>query len=263
MPSHAIVKSRGTSELCIRVSWEASLLLACCHFLTNTTFPYQKKPTTFDRYESHDTNFTKELRLHFSLHKPLELPAKTAILITTRSSRQPYQQPPTSHNHHKRNQKTMTEPRARPRTKGSTFSPPDLTDLLYAYGSSPRPVPSTLTTLDEILTDFIIETCHAAALSASYSRRQKIKVDDFKWVLRQDERLLGRVLEQLWRERTLREERRVMDLERMGNEGGGVDGLVGLAEAGGVAEEGRKKRRKRRRAEADGEESREAKRVAT
>nr|POE75772.1 transcription initiation factor tfiid subunit 13 [Quercus suber] len=98
----------------------------------------------------------------------------------------------------------MAEPRARPRQKGATFSPNELISLLYAYGSNPHSqthtqLPSTISVLDEILTDFIIETCHTAALCASYSRRQKIKVDDFKWVLRRDEALLGRVLESMWK----------------------------------------------------------------
>ena len=72
----------------------------------------------------------------------------------------------------------------------------------------------TISVLDEILTDFIIETCHAAALSASYSRRQKIKVDDFKFVLRKDPVLLGRVQEQLWRERRIKEARSLIDVRK-------------------------------------------------
>lgn len=126
----------------------------------------------------------------------------------------------------------MAEPRARPRAKGQLFTTPDLTELLYAFGSNPPQLPLTIAILDEILTDFIIETCHAAALCASYSRRQKIKVDDFKWVLRKDEALLGRVLEQLWKEKAIKVERRVVDFESVGREG--VGELEGLAEIGGV-----------------------------
>ena len=74
-------------------------------------------------------------------------------------------------------------------------------------------------------------------------------MDDFKFVLRKDERLLGRVLEQTLREKRLKEERKVVDLEGMGKEG--VDGLIGIAEAGGVGEETKKKKRKKRRAEDD------------
>ncbi|KAF2479931.1 hypothetical protein BDY17DRAFT_234819, partial [Neohortaea acidophila] len=108
----------------------------------------------------------------------------------------------------------MTEPRARVRNKGQVFSTSDLSDFLYAFGDHTRTpasqtsLPTTISALDEILTDFVIETCHAAALSASYSRRQKIKVDDFKWVLRKDERMLGRVLEQMWKERYMKEKRK-------------------------------------------------------
>ena len=144
----------------------------------------------------------------------------------------------------------MAEPRARARGKGQVFSHADLSDLLYANGdnvrtpTTPSPLPSTITCLDEILTDFIIETCHAAALSASYSRRQKIKVDDFKFVLRKDERLLGRVLEQLWRDKRMREERRVVDFEKVGAEG--VVDLVDIAREGGVGKEVRKRRKGRK-----------------
>ncbi|KAK3055287.1 hypothetical protein LTR09_003840 [Extremus antarcticus] len=168
----------------------------------------------------------------------------------------------------------MAEPRARPRARGSVFQPSDLTDLLYAFGdphrtpTTPSPLPGTITILDEILTDFIIETCHYAALSASYSRRQKIKVDDFKFVLRRDERLLGRVLEQLWREKRIKEERKIVDFESVEQGGGGLGVLEGVATQGGVGEgEMRSKKgrgrgkRKRREGEEGGE--RLAKRVAT
>ncbi|KAI7409656.1 hypothetical protein KC332_g6880 [Hortaea werneckii] len=125
----------------------------------------------------------------------------------------------------------MTEPRPRHRARGQFFATPDLIDLLYAFGDNPHPstgpLPPTITTLSEILEDFLTETCHLASLSASYSRRQKIKVDDFKFVLREDEALLGRALEQLWKDRGLKEERRLMDVEKVG--GGGAGGAAGGA----------------------------------
>ncbi|KAK0851771.1 hypothetical protein LTR03_003795 [Friedmanniomyces endolithicus] len=160
----------------------------------------------------------------------------------------------------------MTEPRARHRAKGTLqFTSSDLQSLLYAFGDNTAPststsssqqpqhqhqqpssLPQTITTLDEILHTFILETCHAAALSASYSRRAKLKPEDFKFVLRHDERLLGRVLEQVWKERNMKEERRVMDFEYVGKEG--VGGLEGIAQVGGVGGEvGRRKGGKRRR----------------
>lgn len=90
--------------------------------------------------------------------------------------------------------------------------------LLMAYGdpnphpSFPaEPLPETVRVLDEIVTDFILEMCHTAAAYASYARRQKIKVDDFRFALRRDPNKLGRVQELLRMERELKEARKVFD----------------------------------------------------
>ncbi|KAK2806007.1 hypothetical protein FQN50_006022 [Emmonsiellopsis sp. PD_5] len=118
--------------------------------------------------------------------------------------------------------------------------------LLHAYGdptphpSHPQePLPETLRVLDEIVTDFIIETCHSAAQCATYSRRQKIKVDDFRFALRRDPTKLGRVQELFRIERELKEARRAFDQndDRVGGGGGGKKGLEELAgSVGGVGE---------------------------
>ena len=123
-----------------------------------------------------------------------------------------------------------------------------LTLATYLAPASPAPLQSTITALDDILTDFIIETCHYAALSASYSRRQKIKVEDFKWVLRKDERMLGKALESLWREKRIRDDRKMAGFEDLAGEGAGkgMQDLEGLAEVGGVKGKDLKDRGKRR-----------------
>jgi len=119
--------------------------------------------------------------------------------------------------------------------------------------------------MDEIITDFIIETCHAAALSASYSRRQKIKVDDFKWVLRRDGKKLGRVAETFLREKALKESRKAFQFDNpealagkrgKGAGAGGVAGIAGDEEDAGAGEGaaatgGPVKRRKKRKARSD------------
>jgi transcription initiation factor TFIID subunit 13 len=172
----------------------------------------------------------------------------------------------------------MAEPRARVRQKGQVFSSDDrksttnhhsipkatpltikitVSSLLVAFGDHPPPLPGTISALDEILTDFIIETCHYAALSASYSRRQKIKSDDFKFVLRRDEVLLGRVQEQLWRERKLKEDRKMVDtnedLKTMAKgeeeEEGGGEGKKnkrGRKKKGGEKEDGEREGKRRK-----------------
>lgn len=53
--------------------------------------------------------------------------------------------------------------------------------------------------------------CHGAAQYATYSRRQKIKVDDFRFALRRDPNKLGRVQELLRMERELKEARKAFD----------------------------------------------------
>jgi len=99
------------------------------------------------------------------------------------------------------------------------LNPPTVKSALHAFGDQPPPLPETIRTLDEIVTDFIIETCHSAARSASVSRRQKIKVEDFNWAVRGDERMLGRVRELLVMEKELREARKQFSTE---------EGKVGL-----------------------------------
>ena len=117
------------------------------------------------------------------------------------------------------------EPRARAgRHKSSLNFGKELTNFLYAYGapthpdlldpqpdsahylnrvptdntshrptSFNHPFPETLRVLDEIVTDFIIETCHEAVSHAALVGRQKLTVHDFKFVIHKDRAKLGRV----------------------------------------------------------------------
>ncbi|QSS54417.1 TFIID subunit [Histoplasma capsulatum var. duboisii H88] len=129
----------------------------------------------------------------------------------------------------------MAEPRVRlTRHQGQLNFGNELRHLLHAYGdpaphsSYPQePLPETLRVLDEIVTDFIIETCHSAAQCATYSRRQKIKVDDFRFALRRDPVKLGRVQELFRIERELKEARRAFD---QNDDQVGASGKKGLEE---------------------------------
>ena len=95
--------------------------------------------------------------------------------------------------------------------------------MLYAFGDSKSPLPETIRVLDEIVTDFIIETCHQAARAAHISGRQKVKVDDFKFAIRGDELMLGRVKELLNMDKELKEARKQFnpDEAEMGEGGKG------------------------------------------
>ncbi|KAL9049204.1 MAG: hypothetical protein Q9162_007334 [Coniocarpon cinnabarinum] len=107
----------------------------------------------------------------------------------------------------------MTEPRQRVRPKGPQFEDKELIAFLVAGGDDWQPLPDTIKVLDEIVTDYIIETCHAAAQCASYSHRQKIKVDDFKFVLRRDATKLGRVAELMQMQKDIKNARKIAEVD--------------------------------------------------
>ncbi|PWY81823.1 TFIID-18kDa-domain-containing protein [Aspergillus heteromorphus CBS 117.55] len=156
----------------------------------------------------------------------------------------------------------MAEPRARAaRHKGQMNFSSELRLLLLAYGDprphpsfTAEPLPETIRVLDEIVTDFVLEMCHGAAQYASYSRRQKIKVDDFRFALRRDPNKLGRVQELLRMERELKEARKAFDQndDQVGNLKDA--GKKGLEEAGesvdGKKGKGKGKRNARRDSDA-------------
>lgn len=118
-----------------------------------------------------------------------------------------------------------------------------------------QPYPETLRVLDEILTDFIIETCHNAVAIASYGGRTKLKLADFEWVLRRDAMKLGRVQEMFRKKREVDSYRKVVT--------DGTDARMGVNElmelGGAVGEEGtgkgkgRGRGRRRKRAAEDGD----------
>ncbi|KAL8941098.1 MAG: hypothetical protein Q9211_001963 [Gyalolechia sp. 1 TL-2023] len=117
--------------------------------------------------------------------------------------------------------------------------------LLYAHGDDPDPLPETVRVLDEIVTDIIIETCHAASRHATLNNRQKVKLEDFKFVVSKDERLLGRMIELIGMEKELKKARKVFDTD---------EGKVGL-ERGGP---GRKRKRATKEKGEDAEDMGEA-----
>lgn len=83
--------------------------------------------------------------------------------------------------------------------------------LLYAFGDVSDPYPETVAALEDILTDYIVDTCHEAAKMAEIAGRQKIKVDDFKFLLRNDARKLGRAEELLVLQKEFVEARKTFD----------------------------------------------------
>lgn len=92
--------------------------------------------------------------------------------------------------------------------------------------------------LDVIAVDYIIETCYEAEQHARYAGRQKVKVDDFQFALRNDPRKLGRIVEMAEKGKELSAARKVFDMP---------EGEVqrGIGEDGEVKVKGKRGRKKR------------------
>jgi len=137
----------------------------------------------------------------------------------------------------------------------TTIQPPKLTPLplstveafLLAFGDNDYPLPETMRVLDEIITDYIIETCHEAASVAHHARRAKIKLDDFKFMLRRDTGKLGRVSEMLETDKELKRKRKAFDTDEgavlVEKDGAGGDGEGGGGGGGGGGKLGRPRKK--------------------
>jgi transcription initiation factor TFIID subunit 13 len=113
--------------------------------------------------------------------------------------------------------------------------------FLLAFGDNDYPLSETVRCLDEIVTDYIIETCHEAASVAHHARRAKIKLDDFKFMLRRDTVKLGRVSDMLETDKELKRKRKAFDTDE-----GAVLGKGEKEDAGGDGGKGGKKEGKTR-----------------
>jgi len=153
------------------------------------------------------------------------------------------------------------KPRILPRVPGAKhelqFNADTVESFLIAYGDTTPPLPTTIRCLDEIITDYIIESCHEAAAVAHHARRQKIKLDDFKFMLRRDTVKLGRVSEMLETDKELKRKRKAFDTDEgavvRGEDGdagkgveGGKKGERGGEKDGGKEDGERKKKKKKK-----------------
>ncbi|KAH3675242.1 hypothetical protein OGATHE_001582 [Ogataea polymorpha] len=69
----------------------------------------------------------------------------------------------------------------------------DLKALLYAFGDSPAPNHETIQTLEDVLTTYMIDLIVAANHSRLAHGRNRLKIDDVKFVLRKDPTKLARI----------------------------------------------------------------------
>ncbi|CAO3649544.1 unnamed protein product [Cunninghamella blakesleeana] len=68
--------------------------------------------------------------------------------------------------------------------------------------------------MDNLVIDYIIETCQKAAMLSE--RRGKIRVEDFKFVLRKDPKKLARIEELIYMNEDIRRAKQIFDEKEMG-----------------------------------------------
>jgi transcription initiation factor TFIID subunit 13 len=140
--------------------------------------------------------------------------------------------------------------RTHDKTSQALLTPSQVEAFLLAFGDNDYPLAETVRVLDEIITDYIIETCHEAASVAHHARRAKIKLDDFKFMLRRDTVKLGRVSDMLETDKELKRKRKAFDTDEGAVLGKGdkEDDAAGKKKGGGAGagpEEGAKKKKRR------------------
>ncbi|KAJ1664379.1 hypothetical protein IW140_004116 [Coemansia sp. RSA 1813] len=69
----------------------------------------------------------------------------------------------------------------------------ELAVLMYGFGDDISPLPESVDVMEDILVDFINSVCVQAATVSG--RKNKVSVEDFKFVLRKDPKKLARVEE--------------------------------------------------------------------
>ncbi|KAJ2398869.1 hypothetical protein GGI23_002989 [Coemansia sp. RSA 2559] len=69
----------------------------------------------------------------------------------------------------------------------------ELALLMYGFGDVISPLPESVDVMEDILVDFINSVCVQAATVSG--RKNKISIEDFKFILRKDPKKLARVEE--------------------------------------------------------------------
>ncbi|CAG8505787.1 546_t:CDS:2 [Paraglomus occultum] len=99
-----------------------------------------------------------------------------------------------------------------PKEKKGLFAK-DLRLLMYGFGDVVNPAPDTVNVLEEMVIDYITDMCLKAAQSAD--NKVKVKVDDFKFILRHDTKKLARVEELLYMSEDIKRARQSFDVNEV------------------------------------------------
>lgn len=92
----------------------------------------------------------------------------------------------------------------------------DIENLLYAMGDRPYSLDSTVSALEDILVDFISRLSHTMVNYASSQGRNRIKLNDLAFALRNDPLKLGRMLYILEQSHKIERAKKLFDEEQGG-----------------------------------------------
>ncbi|KAI8054459.1 transcription initiation factor IID, 18kD subunit-domain-containing protein [Syncephalis plumigaleata] len=86
----------------------------------------------------------------------------------------------------------------------------DLRLMMFGFGDVPHPDMDTVNVLEEMVIDYITDMCHQAARLSS--NKNKVTVDDFKYVLRHDSKKLARVEELIRMSEDIKAARKIVNM---------------------------------------------------
>ncbi|CAG8451046.1 6858_t:CDS:2 [Ambispora leptoticha] len=107
----------------------------------------------------------------------------------------------------------MESRRGRPPKEKKGLFAKDLSQLMYGFGDVPNPAPDTVNVLEEMVIDYITDMCIKASQVAG--SRNKVRVEDFKFILRNDPKKLARVEELLYMSEDIKKARQSFDPREM------------------------------------------------
>ncbi|SAM05973.1 hypothetical protein [Absidia glauca] len=85
--------------------------------------------------------------------------------------------------------------------------------LMYGFGDDPNPSADSIALMDDLVIDYITEMCQK--VSKVSESRGKLRVEDFKFVLRKDPKKLARVEELLYMNEDIRRAKQLFDEKEM------------------------------------------------
>ncbi|OAQ32644.1 transcription initiation factor IID, 18 kDa subunit, partial [Linnemannia elongata AG-77] len=92
--------------------------------------------------------------------------------------------------------------------------------LMYGFGDVPNPANDAVGVLEDMLIEYLTDTCTQAAAVAD--KRGKVNVEDFKFVLRKDAKKRARVDELLYMNEDIRRAKRIADIPELDTSKGGA-----------------------------------------